>query len=88
MHSRQTELSAFFLTSVPLRSLGMYMSSVICTVRPKSTSTALSDIRTMLLAKENKENNNYVSWTSEFTVFQCSCIAMEVNILKWLCIDF
>lgn len=43
-----------FLTSVPLRSLGVYTSSVICTVRPKSTRTALSDISTMLLAKKNK----------------------------------
>ena len=34
----------------------MYISSVICTVRPKSTSTALSDIKTMLLAKDKREN--------------------------------
>lgn len=45
----------YFLTSVPLRSLGVYTSSVICTVRPKSTRTALSDISTMLLAKKQNK---------------------------------
>ena len=40
---------------MPLRSLGVNTFSVICTVRPKSTSTALSDIRTMLLAKGREE---------------------------------
>lgn len=69
---------AYFLTSVPLKSLGMYISSVICTVRPKSTNTALSDIRTMLLAKENRENNSYGTVCQRGCCvqhFQCLCFA-------------
>lgn len=57
--SKTIKAPACFPTSVPLRSLGIYLSSVICTVRPKSTSTALSDIRTMLLAGENREKRSH-----------------------------
>lgn len=57
--SKTIKAPACFPTSVPLRSLGIYLSSVICTVRPKSTSTALSDIRTMLLAGGNREKRSH-----------------------------
>lgn len=73
---------AYCLTSVPLMSLGIYSSSVICTVRPKSTNTALSDIKTMLLAKDKRENK--VLGFAD--VKELQCIQAAVLMLRVQCL--
>lgn len=63
------------------------MSSVICTVRPKSTSTALCDIRTMLLAKKRKRGSDihvlqWYCFSEKLLCIVCSlfCFAMQAGV--------